>query len=132
MAAPCAAATVPAVPASADAGLKKWELRRILVVVYEVNKAAGVSAAECAICLGEFGDGDKVRVLPRCYHGFHVQCIDMWLATHPSCPICRNSLLDDSGSSEATATVVAGEELLKYTSRCRVGEKKKNAGGYVA
>ncbi|PUZ62729.1 hypothetical protein GQ55_3G009400 [Panicum hallii var. hallii] len=91
--APHAAATMAAAAAAdADAGLKKRELmRRIPVVVYETK--AGVSATECAICLGEFDDGEKVRVLPRCHHGFHVACIDMWLAMNPSCQTCRNSLL---------------------------------------
>lgn len=59
-------------------------LRRIPVVVYEVSKdGTDVSAIEGAICLSEFDEGDeKVRVHSRCYHGFHVQCIDVWLTTH--------------------------------------------------
>uniref|UniRef100_A0A0E0N499 RING-type domain-containing protein n=2 Tax=Oryza TaxID=4527 RepID=A0A0E0N499_ORYRU len=47
----------------------------------------------CAICLGEFADGEKVRVLPRCGHGFHVRCVDTWLVSHDSCPTCRGSVL---------------------------------------
>ncbi|XP_062202895.1 RING-H2 finger protein ATL74-like [Phragmites australis] len=100
---PPAAAVTAAVPAT-DAGLKKRELRRIPVEVYEAK--AGVPGTECAICLGEFASGEKVRVLPRCHHGFHVPCIDMWLAAHSSCPICRNSLLEEAGAGEAT---VAGD-----------------------
>ncbi|CAN6357394.1 unnamed protein product [Urochloa humidicola] len=91
--------------ADAGAGLKKKELRRIPVVVYVHHEAISkVCDDECAICLGEFDDGDKVRVLPRCCHGFHVQCIDAWLAKQPSCPTCRNSLfqLQDGGASKAT------------------------------
>ncbi|KAG2559661.1 hypothetical protein PVAP13_3KG042000 [Panicum virgatum] len=61
------AAATMAAAADAIAGPKKREqiMRRIPVVVYEAR--AGVSATECAICLGEFEDGEKVRVLPRCY-----------------------------------------------------------------
>lgn len=29
------------------------------------------------------------RDLPKCHHGFHVECIDMWLSSHTNCPICR-------------------------------------------
>ncbi|OEL25854.1 hypothetical protein BAE44_0013127 [Dichanthelium oligosanthes] len=58
LAAPRAAATMAAAPAATDSGLKKRELMRIPVVVYEVK--AGVSASECAICLGEFDDGEKL------------------------------------------------------------------------
>ncbi|CAN6480615.1 unnamed protein product [Victoria cruziana] len=49
---------------------------------------AGVEAA-CAICLSEYADGEAVRVLPRCRHGFHAKCIEAWLASHSSCPTCR-------------------------------------------
>ncbi|EFJ07114.1 hypothetical protein SELMODRAFT_448587 [Selaginella moellendorffii] len=47
---------------------------------------------ECTICLCEFTDGDRVRILPDCYHGFHVECVDVWLIAHASCPSCRRSL----------------------------------------
>jgi hypothetical protein len=54
------------------------------------TKLAG-AAAECAICLAEFADGDAVRVMPACRHGFHARCIECWLAggRHSSCPTCR-------------------------------------------
>ncbi|KAL6633882.1 hypothetical protein ACP70R_026553 [Stipagrostis hirtigluma subsp. patula] len=53
--------------------------------------AAGVWAeAECAICLSELvADGERVRVLPACGHGFHGACVDGWLASRASCPTCR-------------------------------------------
>ncbi|CAL9062548.1 RING-H2 finger protein ATL74 isoform X1 [Musa acuminata AAA Group] len=79
----------------AATGLKKRSLRRIPVAVY--GSGADFPATECPICLGEFADGEKVRVLPRCHHGFHVRCIDKWLASHSSCPTCRQSLLDHGG-----------------------------------
>ncbi|EAY82042.1 hypothetical protein OsI_37229 [Oryza sativa Indica Group] len=88
---PSPAMATPAA-ATTTGGLKKKELRRIPVEVYGA-KQAGVPDAECAICLGDFADGDKVRVLPRCHHGFHVGCIDTWLAAHTSCPTCRDSIL---------------------------------------
>ncbi|KAK1356092.1 RING-H2 finger protein ATL5H [Heracleum sosnowskyi] len=43
----------------------------------------------CSVCLSEFIDGELVRVLPECLHAFHVSCIDMWLQSHASCPLCR-------------------------------------------
>jgi len=109
---PAPAATATAAGAATGTGLKKRELRRIPVVVYEAKP--GASATDCAICLGEFDDGERVRVLPRCHHGFHVQCIDLWLATHPSCPTCRNSLRIQqglqTGNGDGEATTVEGEE----------------------
>ncbi|GLU22539.1 hypothetical protein SLE2022_386070 [Rubroshorea leprosula] len=45
---------------------------------------------ECAVCLSELEEGEKARLLPKCNHGFHVDCIDMWFQSHSTCPICRN------------------------------------------
>jgi len=48
----------------------------------------------CAICLDDFTDGLKVKVLP-CMHGFHTQCIDPWLNERSDlCPICKSSILN--------------------------------------
>ncbi|GAB4834757.1 hypothetical protein Ancab_033022 [Ancistrocladus abbreviatus] len=47
---------------------------------------------ECAICLCEFDDHDLLRLLTRCCHVFHKDCIDLWLQSHRSCPVCRRSL----------------------------------------
>lgn len=92
-------------------GLKRSVLRRIPVVVYG-DAAAGVKvmATECTICLGEFVDGEKVRVLPKCNHGYHVRCIDTWLATHSSCPTCRRSLAEPGAGVvvASAAAAVAG------------------------
>ncbi|XP_026452234.1 RING-H2 finger protein ATL52-like [Papaver somniferum] len=45
---------------------------------------------ECVVCLSTFEDGQDVRQLSRCKHSFHAPCIDMWLYSHPDCPICRS------------------------------------------
>ncbi|KAD5316890.1 hypothetical protein E3N88_16836 [Mikania micrantha] len=47
---------------------------------------------ECAICLCEFKDDNVLRLLTKCYHVFHQECIDLWLGSHKSCPCCRCSL----------------------------------------
>ncbi|KHN26534.1 RING-H2 finger protein ATL2 [Glycine soja] len=44
---------------------------------------------ECAVCLSEFEPGETGRVLPKCNHSFHIECIDMWFHSHDTCPLCR-------------------------------------------
>jgi E3 ubiquitin-protein ligase RNF38/44 len=44
---------------------------------------------ECAVCLSEFEEGETGRVLPKCNHSFHIDCIDMWFQSHSTCPLCR-------------------------------------------
>lgn len=47
-------------------------------------------SSDCAVCLGEFEEGDWIKHLPNCSHVFHVSCIDTWFQTHSSCPLCRS------------------------------------------
>lgn len=85
----------------AATGLKRSALRQIPVAIY--RSGINIPATECPICLGEFQDGEKVRVLPKCNHGFHVRCIDTWLVSHSSCPTCRHSLLDQQPPPETSS-----------------------------
>ncbi|XP_073274283.1 E3 ubiquitin-protein ligase ATL42-like [Primulina huaijiensis] len=47
---------------------------------------------ECAVCLSKFDDIEILRLLPKCKHAFHVDCIDNWLEKHSSCPLCRQKV----------------------------------------
>ncbi|GMI96172.1 Arabidopsis Toxicos en Levadura 29 [Hibiscus trionum] len=47
---------------------------------------------ECAICLGEFEDDDLLRLLTICCHVFHKECVDLWLESNKTCPVCRREL----------------------------------------
>ncbi|XP_074574604.1 putative RING-H2 finger protein ATL12 [Curcuma longa] len=44
---------------------------------------------ECAVCLSKFADAELLRLLPKCRHAFHLACVDRWLESHSSCPLCR-------------------------------------------
>ncbi|KAM0845498.1 hypothetical protein ACQ4PT_056335 [Festuca glaucescens] len=50
----------------------------------------GEEAATCSVCLGELRLGETVRLLPVCLHLYHAECIDPWLNTHSTCPLCRS------------------------------------------
>ncbi|KAI3822835.1 hypothetical protein L1987_10434 [Smallanthus sonchifolius] len=49
--------------------------------------------SECSICLSEFEERETVTVIPYCRHGFHPMCIETWLSSHVSCPLCRSTQL---------------------------------------
>ncbi|PWA47012.1 RING/U-box superfamily protein [Artemisia annua] len=70
---------------------------------------------ECSVCITEVEQGEKTRILPKCNHAFHAECIDMWFHSHSTCPICRNpvseqtevsveSLLEQEHSSTSTTS----------------------------
>ncbi|XP_071735343.1 RING-H2 finger protein ATL8-like [Rutidosis leptorrhynchoides] len=87
----------PSLP-TANKGIKKKIVEALPKFVYEKEKHSGedtgkLAAVDCAICLSEYADGDEIRVLPQCGHGFHVGCIDLWLSSHSSCPTCRQVLV---------------------------------------
>ncbi|KAK9074824.1 hypothetical protein SSX86_003143 [Deinandra increscens subsp. villosa] len=80
----------------ANKGIKKKFVEALPKFAYDSAKEVDgrkLSGDDCAICLAEYVDGDEIRVLPQCGHGFHVRCIDKWLGSHASCPSCRQVLV---------------------------------------
>lgn len=77
----------------ANKGITKKALRTFPIVNYSAELKLPGLDAECVICLSEFTPNQRVKLLPKCNHGFHIRCIDRWLTSHSSCPICRNCLL---------------------------------------
>ncbi|RZC91551.1 hypothetical protein C5167_027617 [Papaver somniferum] len=79
---------------------------------------------ECAVCLSEVEEGEKARVLPKCNHGFHVDCIDMWFQSHSTCPLCRNPVSVESSSSSP----VDSSDLESQSSPVNSGNNNNNNG----
>ncbi|CAL9211499.1 E3 ubiquitin-protein ligase ATL31-like [Musa acuminata AAA Group] len=79
-------------------GLKPEVLQTFPTLIYAEVKGlkAGKGALECAVCLSEFEDDEELRLLPRCSHVFHTDCIDAWLASHVTCPVCRANLAEQT------------------------------------
>ncbi|KAK6120007.1 hypothetical protein DH2020_046247 [Rehmannia glutinosa] len=50
-------------------------------------------SCDCSVCLSDFQENENIRLLPKCSHAFHVNCIDTWLRSHKNCPVCRAPIL---------------------------------------
>lgn len=46
---------------------------------------------QCLVCLSDFEDGEVLRTLP-CLHAFHQTCVDTWLRSNRTCPVCKLSI----------------------------------------
>ncbi|KAM0029922.1 putative transcription factor C2H2 family [Helianthus debilis subsp. tardiflorus] len=81
--------------APSSSGLNRSILKSLPLFVYstetktKTKTETNVDVVDCAVCLSEFENGDKCRVLPNCKHCFHIGCIDMWFYNHSTCPLCR-------------------------------------------
>jgi hypothetical protein len=86
-------------PAGAAAlpGLDADAIRGLPVTLHRPSASprlpGGDDEALCSICISALVAGEKVKVLPPCGHCFHPDCVDAWLRSHPSCPLCRRLLL---------------------------------------
>ncbi|CAF1935461.1 hypothetical protein Bca4012_074586 [Brassica carinata] len=78
-------------------GLDPAEIRSLPVVL--CRREAEEEQRECCICLGGLEEGEKMKVLPLCRHCYHCECVDRWLMTESSCPLCRVSIRVDSSVS---------------------------------
>ncbi|KAJ7943611.1 RING-H2 finger protein [Quillaja saponaria] len=74
-----------------DSGLDQAFIDALPVFVYK--EIIGLKEPfDCAICLCEFSEPDKLRLIPLCNHAFHIDCIDTWLLSNSTCPLCRGTL----------------------------------------
>ncbi|KAL6548401.1 hypothetical protein OROGR_008822 [Orobanche gracilis] len=74
-----------------EMGLTK-ELREMLPIVV-FKESFSVKETQCSVCLSDYQSDEKLQQIPSCGHTFHMECIDLWLATHTTCPLCRQCLL---------------------------------------
>ncbi|XP_076925486.1 E3 ubiquitin-protein ligase ATL6-like [Bidens hawaiensis] len=82
---------------AASRGLDSSIIETFPTFVYSSVKEhkIGKGALECAVCLNEYEDEETLRLIPKCDHVFHPECIDAWFENHVTCPVCRADLVPD-------------------------------------
>ncbi|KAB5564626.1 hypothetical protein DKX38_004680 [Salix brachista] len=45
--------------------------------------------SQCCVCLGDFEIKEELLQIPSCKHVFHINCIQHWLYSNSTCPLCR-------------------------------------------
>jgi len=78
----------------------------------------GKGALECAVCLTEFDDDDTLRLIPKCDHVFHPDCVDEWLAGHTTCPVCRSNLADGDALVHAPQEIDGNDDVVGPIDEC--------------
>ena len=77
-----------AINESKPRGLTRAEIDSLTPYMHTNEK----DTRSCVICLSKFELKSKIRPLP-CNHAFHAKCVDKWLRTNRTCPICRRDAL---------------------------------------
>ncbi|XP_017769045.1 PREDICTED: RING finger protein 44 isoform X2 [Nicrophorus vespilloides] len=70
-------------------GLAKLEIDQLLSYKFNADTHQG-DQTSCVVCMCDFEAKQLLRVLP-CSHEFHAKCVDKWLRSNRTCPICRGN-----------------------------------------
>ncbi|GER52040.1 RING/U-box superfamily protein [Striga asiatica] len=70
-------------------GADRLTIQSLPIFRFSSLKGHKKDGLECAVCLNRFDPDEFLRLLPKCSHAFHVECVDTWLEAHPTCPLCR-------------------------------------------
>lgn len=62
---------------------------------------------KCSICSEHYNENQIIRQIIRCNHSFHHRCIDTWLSTNSTCPICTTNLNTIPENNNAQSTEVS-------------------------
>nr|XP_051190874.1 RING-H2 finger protein ATL47-like [Lolium perenne] len=108
-----------------DAGVDQAFIDALPVFLYHSVLGGGKDPFDCAVCLCEFEADDQLRLLPKCSHAFHLECINTWLLSHSTCPLCRRSLLAPGELSPTCSPVV--RQLQRHGRACDACRGRRRA-----
>ncbi|KAE7999998.1 hypothetical protein FH972_004370 [Carpinus fangiana] len=113
-------------------GLDRSVIETFPVITYSVVKGLkiGKGELECAVCLSEFEGHETLRLLPTCNHVFHSDCIDTWLTSRVTCPVCRAKVVPAAAVNEIAAnssqSTESSNEPTQQNSGSRLGEEQNH------
>ncbi|XP_043667808.1 E3 ubiquitin-protein ligase RNF13-like isoform X2 [Vespula pensylvanica] len=82
----------------------------------------------CAICLDDYTEGEKLRVLP-CAHAYHSKCIDPWLTKNRRvCPVCKRKVF---AADEQVVTDESDSDADDSTPLIRDGYQGTQGGTFI-
>ncbi|CAI9117180.1 OLC1v1018526C1 [Oldenlandia corymbosa var. corymbosa] len=115
-----------------EMGLKK-EVREMLPIIV-FKESFSVNDTQCSVCLGDYQAEEKLQQIPSCGHTFHVECIDNWLSTRATCPLCRQSLVSpssakDEAESSTTELVLVVQQIDNNRATSEDNLNDDDAGG---
>lgn len=101
-------------PARVDSGIDQYVVESLPRFPFSILKGMK-DGLECAVCLSRYESTDVLRLLPMCKHAFHLDCIDLWLLHHSTCPLCRHRIEDNEGMLDMSHS----QELENFLSHYR-------------
>ncbi|KAD7478479.1 hypothetical protein R6Q59_007918 [Mikania micrantha] len=93
-------------------GLDQSQIESIHVFKYKRDERL-IEGTDCSICLSEFEDDERLRLLPKCSHAFHIPCIDTWLRSHKNCPLCRALIIKNVPNHDQTENPVTESDMIE-------------------
>ncbi|GJN04295.1 hypothetical protein PR202_ga21834 [Eleusine coracana subsp. coracana] len=90
-------------------GLRPAAIRRIPTFRYKISNKNN-NKSDCAVCLAEFRDGERLILLPSCRHAFHIDCIDAWLQATANCPLCRATVSDPAHNDDIVIEIPSSSQ----------------------
>ncbi|XP_067657771.1 E3 ubiquitin-protein ligase RNF38-like isoform X3 [Haliotis asinina] len=79
-------------------GLSKADIKQLPAYYFNSETPrSDLDQTSCVVCMCDFESRQLLRVLP-CGHEFHTKCVDKWLKTNRTCPICRADATDMAGN----------------------------------
>ncbi|XP_012227766.2 E3 ubiquitin-protein ligase RNF38 isoform X1 [Linepithema humile] len=82
-------------------GLTRAEVEQLPSYKFNAETHQG-DQTNCVVCMCDFEALQSLRVLP-CSHEFHSKCIDKWLKSNRTCPICRGDAGEYFGNSSGSS-----------------------------